>query len=117
MRRMGLALVAAVTLGLTASGAQAKMEGKFRDGFVRGARNSCLAKQKTEAANSQISENLLDGYCTCAANYMADNAKPDDMMLAAGDVQRGNPPAWLADLSKQASRYCVTNLRDYVKAN
>ncbi len=117
MRRVGLAAMAAVVLGLSATGAEAKLEGKFRDGFVRGARESCLTKQKSDAANSQISENLLAGYCSCTASYMADNAKADDMLLAAGDMQRGNPPAWLTALGKEATRYCVANLRDYVKSN
>ncbi len=117
MRWMRVVAGVAVAFGLSATGAQAKLEGKFREGFVRGARDTCLTKQKSDAANSQISENLLDGYCTCTASYIADNSKADDMLLAAGDIQRGSPPAWLADLAKQATRYCVANLRDYVKSN
>lgn len=116
MRRMRIVAGVVIALGLSATAAQAKLEGKFRDGFVRGAQDSCLKKQKADAVNSQISENLLVGYCTCAASYIADNANTDDMLLAAGDISRGNPPAWLTDLGKQATRYCVTNLRSYVKA-
>lgn len=117
MRWMAIVAAAAVTLGLSATGAQAKLEGKFRDGFVRGARDSCLTKQKGEAANPQISKNLIEGCCNCTADFMADNSKADDMLLAAGDIQRGNPPAWLMDLGKQAAGYCVADLSAYVKAD
>jgi hypothetical protein len=115
MRRTGVVAGVILALGLSATSAEAKLEGPFRDGFVRGAEDSCLKSQKDAPANGQISENLLAGYCTCSANFIADNSTPDKMLLAAGDIQRGSPPAWLADLGKQAAKYCIANLRDYVK--
>ena len=117
MRRMWCVAGVLIALGLSATAAQARLEGKFREGFVRGARNSCLTKQKADAANSQISEPLLVAYCACTADYIADNSKADDMLLAAGDISHGDPPEWLKDLGKQATTYCVANLRSYVKSN
>jgi hypothetical protein len=117
MRRMGIVAGVILALGLSATSAQARLEGQFRDGFVRGAHDSCLTKQKGAAVNSQISESLLEGYCTCSANFIADNATADKMLLAAGDIQRGSPPAWLAELGKQATTFCIAHLRDYVPAS
>ena len=57
MRGMGV-VAGVVVLGLSATTAEAKMEGKFRDSFVRGARNSCLTKQKSDAVNAQITRNF-----------------------------------------------------------
>ena len=116
MRRAGVVAGVILALGLSATGAQARLEGPFRDGFVRGAQDSCLKKQKGEAVNAQISDSLLSAYCTCSADFVADNSTADKMLLAAGDIQRGTPPAWLADLSKQAAKYCIANLRDYAKS-
>ena len=117
MRWMELVAVAAVVLGLSAT-AEPSWRANSHADFVRGARNSCLTKQKSEAANSQISRKpAWPATAPVLAGYIADNSKADDLLLAAGDLQRGNPPAWLADLSKEATRYCVANLRDYVKSN
>jgi hypothetical protein len=117
MRRLGVVAGVILALGLSATAAQARLEGPFRDGFVRGAQDSCLKKQKDAAANSQISENLLAGYCGCSANFIADNSTADKMLLAAGDIQRGSPPTWLADLGKQATKFCIAHLRDYVPSS
>jgi hypothetical protein len=117
MRRIWVVAGVLIALGLSATAAQAKLEGKFRNDFVRGARGSCLTKQKADASNSQISESLLVAYCACTASYIADNSKADDMLLAAGDVSHGDAPEWLKDLGKQATTYCIANLRNYVKSN
>jgi len=117
MRRGVVVAGVILALGLSATAAQAKLEGPFRDGFVRGAQDSCLKSQKGQPANAQISAPLLSGYCTCSANFIADNSTPDKMLLAAGDIQRGSPPAWLADLSKEAAKFCVVHLRDYVPSS
>jgi hypothetical protein len=117
MRSIKVIAGVVIALGLSATAAQARLEGQFREAFVRTAQDSCLRKQKSAAVNAQISENLLAAYCTCAAGYMADNANADQLVLANGDISRGTPPAWMTDLSKQATRYCITNIRDYVKSN
>jgi hypothetical protein len=116
MRRMGVVAGVILALGLSATSAEAKLEGAFRDGFVRGAQDSCMKRQKGAAENAQISDVLLNGYCSCTSNYIADRSTADKMLLAAGDVQNGAPPAWLVDLGKEATKYCIANLRAYVKS-
>ena len=117
MRSVWVVAGVVIALGLSATAAQARLEGQFRVAFVRGAEDSCLKKQRGAAVNAQISDNLLAAYCTCAADYIADNADTDQLVLANGDINRGKPPAWMTALAKQATQYCINNLKDYVTSN
>jgi hypothetical protein len=117
MRSVRIIAGVLVALGLSATAAQAKLEGEFRTGFVRSAQASCLKKQRAAAVNAQLSDSLLVAYCTCTADYVAENADANQMVLSGGDISRGIMPAWLADMGKQATRYCVANIKDYVKSN
>lgn len=110
-----LALAGAVLTLAWATSAQARLDGQLRDTFTGSALKSCFAKQKTMPVNTGISDNLLTGYCTCIGDYVADRVTADQLVLATGDIKRGAPPSWLVDLTKEASDYCLANIKDYVK--
>jgi hypothetical protein len=117
MRRVRIVAGVVLALGLSATAAQARLEGKFRDTFIAGAQKSCLQKQKSDALNSGISESLLQGFCTCYSARIAEAITADQLALSYGDLQKGAMPDWMKSEAAEASKYCLSNLRNYVKSN
>lgn len=74
MQRPG-AVVLALGLAMTASAAEARLEGRMRADFLRGNFANC---ERAAKASRTGQTSIIDRLCTCSANYAADRLTPGD---------------------------------------
>jgi hypothetical protein len=112
--RPRLLLFASLVLAVSATGAQAKLEGRLRDNVIASGEASCLKKQLSSPENTGLSPKVLGAYCECKMTYIADNIEADQLVLIYSAIKDGAPkPRWLTDLFKSSTGYCLRNLSSY----
>jgi hypothetical protein len=63
---------------MTASAAEARLEGRMRADFLRGNFANCERAAKGSPTGQTVLPSIIDRLCTCSANYAADRLTPGD---------------------------------------
>ena len=85
----------------------AQMTGEDRNVFIRGAAASCLKMQSNAPQNAAVAPALINQYCECYADYMADTMSNERAENIAKGLDRINP-----NTVQMAARYCGNQLID-----
>ena len=86
----------------------AQMTGMIKKNFVQNFQKSCLANQRTNAANAQVSDADLVKYCRCASEYVADLMN-NEMVMA---IEAGQMKFDIGTI-QLAQKYCSVNYDKY----
>lgn len=85
MRRPG-AVVLGLGLAMTASAAEARLDGRMRADFIGRNYDNCIKVGTSSAIGRDVLPSIIDRLCTCSANYAADRLTPGD----AASLKYGN---------------------------
>lgn len=109
MRRSGF-LALAIACVMTASAAEARLDGHTRADFLAKNYNSCIRVGTSTAVGKEVLPSVLDRLCTCAGNFAADRLTMGD----AASLTYGNRSERMQILHK-ARAFSMQGL-DYCKA-
>ena len=91
-------------------GAATGLSGDTRASFVQAAIASCMRKQIAAPENKGIADDVIDFYCICYSNGMADRLSPDDVVrldaMEPADMQKAMAPA-----VEQSSAACLESVK------
>ena len=118
MNRLTLA-ACALTISVSATSADAKLDGAYRSQYVSSGQKACLEKQAADPVNAGVDRARLSAFCLCKMNYIADHVTEAQLIADHKLVQNGGSQqavsvsAALATLIEAGSAYCAANDSKY----
>lgn len=77
----------------------------YKKNLIESGIKSCISKQKNYKGTEELGEKIINDYCTCSINFIANNLKYEEIVLIVEGKYKISD-----DIIKKSTEYCEKNL-------